>query len=395
MSDTPRPLVLRGATLSRWPEPDRVADVVIAGGVVASVGGPASSVPPGAGVVELDGWRLAAGYVDLQVNGGGGVDLASAPERVGEVAAGLVRHGVTSFCPTLVSSPPANIEAAITSWGRQATAAGGGATVLGSHLEGPLLAPERRGAHRGAHLRAVGTTDTSRWRRDVGVRVVTLAPELPGAPDLIARLSADGVAVLAGHTSATFEEMTAAADVGLAGVTHLFNAMAPFGHRQPGPVGAALVDERLRAGLIVDGHHLHAAAMRLAWTVLGPRRCVLVSDAVAAQGLGDGAHRLGSRDVVVTDGAVRDADGHLAGSLGTLDAAVRRLVDTAGCHPSAAIHAASAGPCDLVGESHRGRLGPGAVADLVVLDDVLGVQATLVAGRVVHAAPNGPLTLDA
>jgi N-acetylglucosamine-6-phosphate deacetylase len=259
------------------------------------------------------------------------------------------------------------------------------AEPLGLHLEGPFLAPERRGAHPPGHLRlpdAALVADEG-WSRDGGVRLVTVAPELPGALDLVRRLVASGVVVSAGHSTASAEQAVAAIDAGVTGVTHLFNAMSPLHHRDPGLVGVALTDERVRVGIIADGLHVHPTAVALAARAVGGRLC-LVTDAVAALGLPAGRVALGAMEAFASDDGVRLADGTLAGSDLSLDRAVRNLEDFAGVSLAAAVAAATSTPAALLGLSDRGVIAPGAMGDLVVLDDDASVVATVVGGRVAY-----------
>ncbi len=223
------------------------------------------------------------------------------------------------------------------------------------------------------------------WSADAGVALVTLAPELPGAVDLVCELVERGVVVAAGHSSATAAQATAAVDAGVRYVTHLFNAMAPLRHREPGLAGVALTDERVRVGVIADGLHLDPIAVTLAARALGDRLS-LVTDAVSALGLPPGAVALGSltADVSVADGAVRLADGTLAGSTLSLDRAVRNLVAWAGVTLVEAVAAVTSTPAAVLGLPDRGVVAPGAAGDLVLLTDTGEVVATVIAGRVAY-----------
>lgn len=266
--------------------------------------------------------------LDLQCNGAGGIDLTAEPARLWEVAALLPRWGVTAWCPTICSSPPDRVDRALAalrdrpSWAEE----GRVAEPLGLHLEGPFLNPDHRGAHPAA---ALALPEDRGWSREGGVALVTLAPELPGALELTRALVDRGVVVAAGHTGATLAQMDAAAGAGVRMVTHLFNGMAPFHHREPGVVGAALTDERLWVGVICDGVHVAPAAVAMAWRLLG-RRLVVVTDAVATLG--------------VTDAPLRTADGTLAGAGTGMADAVRNLQAFTGCPPSDATFAATTAP---------------------------------------------------
>ena len=352
--------------------------VVVRGGNVAGIGpadvaidaGHIVQVGPGLDgdeVVDATGCLVAPGFVDLQCNGAGGIDLTREPERVAEVAALLPRTGVTAWLPTVVTTTPEARTRAIEVIASTPIPEGAAAT-LGVHLEGPFLAPGRTGAH---DRRSVAGVGDEGWSAGGGVALVTLAPEIPGALELIGTLVDRGVVVAVGHTDATLDEVAAAVDAGATVVTHLFNAMAPLHHREPGIVGAALTDARLRVGLIADGIHVHPTAVAVAWRSAG-ERLHLVTDAVAAMGSPD--HRPG-------DG-VRLPDGVLAGSDLSMDQAVRNLVAFTGCSPEDAVAAATSRPAAAIGATDRGTVRAGAVADITVLDPDLRVVTTVVRGVV-------------
>jgi N-acetylglucosamine-6-phosphate deacetylase len=238
-------------------------------------------------VVDGTGWTIEPGFVDLQVNGGFGHHFTTDPERIWDVGAGLVAHGVTAFLPTLISPSIGEARAA------DAVLAAGppegwvGAKPLGLHLEGPALNPVFRGAHPGDRLAEPTTARVGEWLALEHLQLVTLAPELPGAFSAIERLAEAGVVASIGHTAATAQEVRAAADAGATMVTHLFNAMRPFHHRDPGPIVAALTDNRLTVGLIADGVHVAPEALDLAWRAAGPDRVMLTTDAVTGLGIED------------------------------------------------------------------------------------------------------------
>lgn len=342
-------------------------DVSIADGLVEAVG-----------LVPAVGHRIAApGLVDLQVNGYAGIDLADAgPDDLSTLRRALLADGVTAFAPTLVTGNPATTRRALRVV-RDAPA-DDGAQLLGIHLEGPVLSPAQLGTHPGA------------WRRDpdgtveelmaqAPVRIVTLAPELPGTVDLIARLTAAGVVVLLGHSDADAAAAHAGFDAGASGVTHLFNAMRPLLHRDPGLAGVALTRPGVVVTIIVDGHHLADETVRLVFAA-APGRVALVTDATAASGMPDGPFRLGEVDVVAAGGVVRNAAGALAGSALTLAAAIRGAV-AVGVPVATALTAATTVPAGLVRRPDLGRLVPGARADIAVLDADLHVERVLSGGR--------------
>jgi N-acetylglucosamine-6-phosphate deacetylase len=357
------------------------ADVIISGGRIVSVGG------EGSACLDASGLVVVPGFVDLQCNGAAGVDLATEPERLWDVAAALPQWGVTAWLPTIVSSPPdvrARALAALRA-GAPPERATPLATPLGLHLEGPFLAPERKGAHPAPHLvpPSVGLVEDEGWAAADGVALATLAPELPGALAVVRHLVERGVVVAAGHSSATADEARAGLDAGIGYVTHLFNAMVGLDHRAPGLPGVALTDERATVGLIADGLHVDPAVVALVARVLGPRLS-LVSDAVAALGAAPGPVRLGAVEAVARDDGVRLADGTLAGSTLALDQAVRNLVAFAGRSRIDAVAAVTTTPARVLGLTDRGVIAPGAVGDLVLLDGADEVVATVVGGRVAH-----------
>jgi N-acetylglucosamine-6-phosphate deacetylase len=329
------------------------------------------------GLPSANGRGLAVpGFVDLQVNGFAGVDFlgadADAYARAGDA---LLETGVTAFLAAFITTPEAALVEAL----RGLPADGAGPHVLGAHVEGPFLSPARLGTHPPEARRDPDPALLARILDAGPVRLVTLAPELPGALELIEVLVARGVVVSCGHSDASAAEAEAAFDRGATAVTHVFNAMRPFSHRDPGIAGAALTHPGVTVQLIADGVHLAREAVLLAWgSARG--RVALVTDAVAAAGLGDGPYVLGEMRIEVRDGVVRDEDGVLAGSAVTMIEAVRN-VHRLGVPLEEAVRAASEVPARLLGETSLGRLEVGLPADVVVLDDSLEVVRTLVAGE--------------
>lgn len=353
-------------------------DVLLEDATIAAVGEGRESDA----AVNATGTLVVPGFVDLQINGGFGRDLASEPESVWALGERLPATGVTAFLPTLVTGPPETVPRALDVLEAGPPDGYLGATPLGWHLEGPMLSPARRGVHDPRWLRPPSAAVIEGWTRDAGVRMVTLAPELDGAGPVLRELVSRGVVVSIGHSDATFEEAAAAFDAGAAAGTHLFNAMSGLHHRAPGVVGAILTRAGVAAGLIVDGVHVHPAAVATAWRMKGPSGVALVTDAVATMGAGAGtAGRLGASAIEFDGAEVRDQSGTLAGSTLTLDAAVRNLIAFTGATADEAIAAATSTPAEVLAEQRRGRIEPGAIADLVLLDAELEVVATIVGGR--------------
>ena len=357
------------------------ACVAVSDGVILGVaaGETYGGVPPD---VVLPSGVLVPGLVDMQINGCFGVDFVAAdPAGWAEVSARLPETGVTSFVPTFITAPVPDLVA-----GLRRTAALpadlGGARVLGVHVEGPFLSPDRHGAHDPALLRdpTPEAVDALIEAAPGLLRMHTLAPERPGALAAIRRLVDAGVLVSVGHSDATAEQTEAAADAGARLVTHLFNAMRPLHHREPGVIGQGLTDPRLTCGLIADLHHVAAPICRLAFAA-APGRIVLVTDAVAAAGMPPGTYDLGGQQVSVDPlGLPRRPDGTLAGSGLRLDAAIANVV-AAGVDLRSAVDAASRLPADILGRPDLGRIEAGGTADLVWLGDDLSARATWLAGR--------------
>jgi N-acetylglucosamine-6-phosphate deacetylase len=287
--------------------------------------------------------------IDLQVNGAGGHDLTETPERLWDVAAVLPRYGVTAFLPTLVSPSWSTVDRARSVLAEGPPSGFEGATPLGWHVEGPFLNPSRAGAHDPAALRSPSVESVADWSPATGVRMATLAPELPGALDVVHALVANGVVVSAGHSAATWDEASAGFDAGIRSVTHLFNAMAALGHREPGLPGAALADDRVTVGLIPDGLHVDARMISLVRRFVGADRLAIVTDAIAALGMPPGRHRLAGRVVDCDETSARLPNGVLAGSVIGLDAAVRNLATFAGLSMDDARFAATVVPARLLG----------------------------------------------
>jgi N-acetylglucosamine-6-phosphate deacetylase len=328
-----------------------------------------------------DGW-IAPGLIDLQVNGAYGFDFATDSASIAKVAARLPATGVTAFLPTIITSPLEAYSRFLHDLERAMQDARG-AQVLGAHLEGPYLSPKRAGAHNPNHLRAPNLEELATWVGSPMVRLVTLAPELPGALEMIHELRARGVVVSAGHSDANYAQARAGLDGGITWGTHLFNTMPPFSHREPGLVGALLSSD-VPIGLIVDGIHVHPAAVKTAFRARGARGITLVTDAMAAMGMGPGRYPLGDRAVIVDATSARLADGTLAGSILQMDAALRNVIEYTGCTLVDATTMASATPARVLGLEKKGRLATDCDADLLILDKSLCVEMTVARGEIVY-----------
>jgi N-acetylglucosamine-6-phosphate deacetylase len=351
--------------------------VEVSGDRIAALG---SGPPPRPADLDLGDAVVAPGFVDMHVHGGGGGSFTEASAAAVEAAVGLHRrHGTTSMMASLVSAQPDDLLAQVRALADHVESG----ELLGIHLEGPWLSPQRGGAHEPSALRgptADEVEDLLAAARGC-ILMVTMAPELPGAMDAIRRLVDAGVVVAIGHTDATYDEARAAIDGGATVATHLFNAMRPVHHREPGPVVAALEDPRVTVELITDGVHLHPALHRLVTTEVGPERVVLVTDAMAAAGMADGAYRLGSLAVEVADGVARlEGTDTIAGSTATMDLLVSQVVThSRGDRDEAlltAVRQATVNPLHALGVPAPG-LTPGAPADLVVLTPGLEVAGVM------------------
>lgn len=329
--------------------------------------------------IDAGGHLVAPGLIDIQINGGFGFDFTQDPTTIWAVGERLPELGVTAFVPTVVTSPDEVTDLAIDVATNRKPAGYVGAEVLGLHFEGPWIAPEMHGAHNPAHIVDPDIEVAAKWADSGVVRIVTLAPERPGATEVGEFLGAHGIVVSVGHTNANHATAAKALDTYASLATHLFNQMTPLAHREPGTVGAVLASPH-PAILIVDGHHLARATVELAWRILGPDRLVLVTDAMAALGLGPGTYTLGDGPITVGDDGPRTTDGRLAGSIVTLPEAIQNLIDATGAESHLAMPAATSNPARILGLDERGTLRPGARADIVVLGSGGTVVDTYIGG---------------
>ena len=331
---------------------------------------------------------VSPGLIDLQINGAFGHEVGGDAQALAALAAALPATGVTAFLPTLVSGSAEWYRAGAAAL--RAASQAPGARRLGLHLEGPMLSPARVGAHdaaavAGGHAALEAVLDE--LIASDALRIVTLAPERPGALALIRRVRDAGVVVSLGHTEATHAELVAGVDAGASFVTHLYNTMRPFQHREPGSVGAALTDDRLTVGMIADAVHAHPAALNLALRAKGWEHVALVTDAVSATGCPPGTYALAGAPIVSDGETARRLDGTLAGSTLTLDRAVRIMIEHAGAHVEEALSMATQVPARLLDRDDLGRLAVGCAADLVLWSSSMEVEATYVGGRLAFGAP--------
>jgi N-acetylglucosamine-6-phosphate deacetylase len=356
--------------------------VVVEGARIAAIV-PHAERPDGV-VRDLGGGLLAPGYIDVQVNGGGGVlfNEDPTPEGIARIAAAHRNHGTIGLLPTLVTDAPQVTAAAIaaTREARRLTPA-----ALGIHLEGPFLDPRRKGAHELSHIRDLGRDDIATIAKaDCGAVMLTLAPNRVGT-ESIAELARHGVLVSLGHSEATYDEARRAVKAGARAFTHLFNAMSAPTGREPGMVGAALDLDEAFVGLIADGHHVHEANLRIALAAKRHDRFMLITDAMPPAAGGPDHFDLQGRRVTSVDGCLRLDDGTLAGSVLTMDEAVRYAVDVLRLPLADALAMASRIPATFLRrDTELGRIAPGYLASLVHLDDELRVLETWIEGRPCH-----------
>ncbi len=361
----------------------RRTDVGIAGGRIAALGRDLAAHSE----QDVRGARLLPGFIDVHVHGAGGFDVGAGTEAIRALAAVLPQMGVTSFLPTLAASSSEQTREFLDTVRQAATApAVGQAEVLGAHLEGPFVNPAYCGALPAEHIRPPSVREIEDWLAGDAscLRRVTLAPELHGAEPAIRRLVREGVQVSLGHSEASFEQAQDAARWGASSVTHMFNAMRPFHHRQPGLAGAGLAGPTVTCELIADGRHVHPAAAMALIKARGPERVAIVSDGLPAMGLPAGRYDWLGREVTSDGSCVRLMDGTLAGSATSLAGALTNLLSW-GCslHPAATMLSDSG--ARLAGVSPRkGTLAPGADADILVLDDDLQLVATYCRGRLAY-----------
>jgi len=357
------------------------------GGKIEAVG-PVEAVPCPAGAEKIDagGKYLVPGLIEMQLNGGFGNDFTADPSTIWTVAGDLAQFGITTFLPTVITSSIPNTAKARKVVTEGKPAGYKGCNPLGLHLEGPFLNPEKKGAHNPDYICTAKAENIEGWSPDGGVRLVTLAPEMPDALEAIRVLAKRGVVVSAGHTQATYEESMAGFDAGITYGTHLFNAMPALHHRKPGLPGALLYDERVTVGVIVDGVHVHPSLIKVIWEAIGPKRMNAVTDALAAMGLPPGSKcRLGDFDVIVTEKVCTLADGTISGAVISLDRGLRNLIEFAGCTLGEALETMTTTPARCLGmEGRIGCLEPGAQADMVLLTSDYMVDSTFAGGEKVY-----------
>jgi N-acetylglucosamine-6-phosphate deacetylase len=347
----------------------------------------AIEIPGGARQIDFPGLTLAPGFIDIHVHGGAGHDVMTADgAALSAFERHMAKHGVTSYLPTTVTAPQERILKALRNLAQAITQPNdrNGAVPLGIHLEGPFISHAKRGVHPPENLVPPSPDKLDIfWQASRGtIRMMTIAPEIPGAIETIRRGRSLGVHSSLGHSDATFDQAAAAIAAGADHATHTFNAMRALDHRDPGILGAVLTNDAVTADIIVDGVHVDPSVVRVFLRAKGPERAVLITDAISATGMPDGSYRLGALEVEVK-GDRCEYQGRLAGSVLTLDRAVRNVMSFAGWKLQQAVQLATCNPAQRLGiSSERGLVAPGRVADMVALDAEGHVVQTMAAGNV-------------
>jgi N-acetylglucosamine-6-phosphate deacetylase len=345
------------------------------------------SIPSGAERVDASQMLVMPGFIEPHIHGCGGVDVMDGTyESLNAVSRILARHGTTSFLATTVSAPLETLSVALEKLGALMARPFDGAQPLGIHLEGPFINADKRGTHKAANVLPPFLSLLSKWIGLAGnsLRLVTIAPELPGA-DALARFAKEaGVTVAMGHSNATFEEASSGIDLGICYAVHTFNAMRGLSHRDPGIIGAVLTDDRVFAEIIADGIHVDPAAVRLFARAKGRELVLLVTDAISAMDMPDGEYVLGTDTVNVVNGVCRDAEGRLAGSTLTQELALRNFARWTGWSVEDALPGLTLNPARALKLERKGMLESGADADVVIMDKSFRIMKTFVKGKLVY-----------
>lgn len=379
--------VIKGGKVVTPLEVFEQAEVLIEDGRIVAVG-PGAAAGEKAEVVDATGMIVAPGYIDVHVHGSAGHDaMDGTVEAIAGMAKFFATRGVTGFCPTTLTASREAIMAAVRAAYECQQDPPEGARVLGVHLEGPYIDRSKKGAQPEQYVRPASAEEYREFFSLGNIRAITLAPEVEENRELIGFARSRGAAAVVGHSSASYEQLAEAVKLGLNHATHTFNQMEGLHHRKPGTVGGVLMLDEIFAEFIADGVHLHPAIVNLIVRVKGPARAVAITDAIRGAGMPDGEYDLGGQKIVVKEGAVRLADGTLAGSCLTMDQAVRNIAAFTGRPLAECLQMATLTPARSIGVADRkGSLEPGKDADVVLLSPDLQVKATMVMGDIVYRA---------
>lgn len=385
-----RIIIINGTTITPFHLLNGKAIIVEKGRIREIVNKEDISTPTltGAEVIEGKDKYIVPGYIDIHVHGGGGSDVMDGDyEAINQIAISHSHFGTTSFLPTTMTMSKDKIIRSLRSICEAVKKGTAGSEILGIHMEGPYINPEKKGAQKEEDIRKISIDEFSEFNQASGnlIRLVTIAPEMPGAIGLIKYLYEQGIITSVGHTNATYVQTQAGIRAGLSHVTHTFDAMRGLHHREPGVVGAALTSPELTVEIIADGIHIHPIVLKILTKIKEDEKVVLITDAMRAAGLKEGTYDLGGQEVIVTKGQARLKDGTLAGSVLTMDKAVKNMVNKIGIQLPKAIQMASYNPAKSIGiENKKGSIEPGKDADIVILNKNLETELTMVAGKVVY-----------
>ncbi len=356
------------------------------GGVIIALGSGAAPETHEGDIIDAGGDWLLPGFVDIHVHGGMGAEAMDAtPEALRAMSRFAAQNGVTAILPTTWTDSAERIQAALANIAACTGPQPDGATIAGAHMEGPYLNPSKCGAQSTLHIRAAARDEVMPWLDMNVIRLISLAPEIPENRWLITECTRRGITVSAAHTAATYDEMLYAANLGVTHATHTYNAMTGLHHREPGTLGAVLTLPQVRCEIIADNIHVHPGAMKLAFAAKGAGGIVLVTDAIRGAGMPDGTYPVDDREITVKDGSARLADGTLAGSILTMNAALRNFMNATGAPLETIWPVTSLNPAQAVGiAARKGSLEIGKDADLILVDDSINVHLTMVEGRIVY-----------
>jgi len=339
-------------------------------------------------VIEAKDKFVVPGFIDIHVHGSGGSDVIDGNyEAINQIAITHSRFGTTAFLPTTMTMDKNKIIRSLKTIYEAKLRGIGGAEILGVNLEGPYINPKKKGAQREIDIREPSIKEFTEFNKASGnlIRLVTIAPEMPRATELIKYLRKQGIIASVGHTNATYAQTQDGIKVGLSHVTHIFNAMRGLHHREPGVVGAALTSPELTVEIIADGIHIHPIVLKIITQIRENKKIVLITDSMRATGMKEGTYDLGGQEVTVNKGQARLKDGTLAGSVLTMDKAVKNMVSKVGISLPKAIQMASFNPAKSIGiDDKKGSLEPGKDADIVILNKNLETEVTIIAGKIVY-----------